>query len=241
PVSAAGLAWVLVARDARPWRALGIAALVALGLALVTGGKAYYALGTAPLFMAAGAVLLDRWLARGHAVIKGAAFLVAAVLSGLAIALLTLPVLPLAQFATSGLPAAVPDTANQVGWPAFVATVEQVVASLPPDQRAHAVILANDYSEASPLVLMGSGLPPVYSGHNAYWSWGPPPDDRTVVVHVGDWRPADFADYFTGCRDVAHIDNGAGIENGEQGTAVTVCTGLVRPWSAIWPELRTIS
>jgi len=37
------------------------------------------------------------------------------------------------------------------------------------------VILTNDYSEASPLVLLGSGLPPVYSGHNAYWEWGPHP------------------------------------------------------------------
>ena len=65
------------------------------------------------------------------------------------------------------------------------------MASLPADERARAVILTNDYSEASPLILLGTGLPPVYSGHNAYWSWGPPPDDRTVVIHVGDWRPVD--------------------------------------------------
>ena len=77
--------------------------------------------------MAAGGVVLDRWLARGHVVLKSAGFVAAAVLSGALIVLLTLPILPLATYATTSLPATVPDTANQVGWPQFVATVEQVV------------------------------------------------------------------------------------------------------------------
>ena len=241
PVSAAGLAWMLVAKAAAPWRTIGIAAIVALVLVVVSGGKAYYAIGSASVFMAAGGVLLDRWLARGHIRLKLAGFGMAAVLSGALIAYLTLPILSVAAFAASSLPATIPDTANQVGWPPFVATVERVVAALPADQRAHAVILTNDYSEASPLILLGSGLPPVYSGHNAYWDWGPPPADRTVVVHVGDWRPADWSQFFVGCHDVAHIDNGLGIQNGEQGVAVTVCTGPRASWTTLWPGLRTIS
>ncbi len=241
PVSVAGLAWVLAARNASRWRPLGIGALVALALAVATGGKAYYALGSASLFMAAGGHVVDRWLARGHGRFKGASLLAAAALSGAFIALLTLPVLPEAVFMKSSLPAAVPDTANQIGWPQFVRTVEDVVAALPADERAHAVIVANDYSEASALELLGSGLPPVYSGHNSYWTWGPPPGDRTVVVHVGDWRPADWSAFFTGCRVAATVDNGLGVANAEQGTAVSVCTGLQKPWPELWPGLRTIS
>ena len=241
PVSAAGPAWLLVARAAAPWRTIGVAAVVALVLVLVSGGKAYYAIGTVSVCMAAGGVVLDRWLARGHARSKLAGFSVAAVLSASLIVLLTLPILPVKTYAATSLPAIVQDTANTVGWPEFVATVEGVVASLPPAERAHAVILTNDYSEASPLILLGTGLPPVYSGHNGYWAWGPPADDRTVVIHVGDWRPDNFGDYFTGCHDVATIDNGLGIANGEQGSAVSVCTGLRQPWSVMWASLRTIS
>jgi len=241
PVSAAGLVWVLGSRAAAPWRAIGLAALVALALVVLTGGKAYYAIGSTCVLMAAGGIVLDRWLARSHRRLKAAAFTVAAALSGLLVALLTLPILPVATYARTTLPAAVPDTANQVGWPQFVATVQQVVEALPPVQRAHAVILTNDYSEASPLVLLGTGLPPVYSGHNAYWDWGPPPADRTVVVHVGDWRPADWTQYFVDCHDVAHIDNQLGIDNSEQGAAVTICSGTRAPWTAMWPALRTIS
>ena len=241
PVTAAGLIWVLRSKAARPWRAIGIAALVGLAFVVISGGKAYYAIGSVPVFMAAGAILLDRWLTRGHRRVRAAGFATAAVLSGSLIALLTLPILPLATYAKSTLPATVQDVANTVGWPRYVATVERVVAALPADQRAHAVILTNDYSEASPLILLGTGLPPVYSGHNSYWDWGPPPADLIVVVHVGDWRPADPSQFFVGCHDVAHIDNGLGIPNGEQGMVVSVCTGLRAPWITIWPSLRTIS
>jgi len=241
PVTAAGLVWVLRSKPAAPWRAIGIAALVGLALVVVSAGKAYYALGSVPVFMAAGAILLDRWLARGHRRVRAASVASAAVLSSALIALLTLPILPLAMYANTTLPATVPDVANTVGWPQFVTTVEGVVAALPADQRAHAVILTNDYSEASPLVLLGTGLPPVYSGHNSFWDWGPPPANLTVVVHVGDWRPADWSQFFVGCRIVAHIDNRLGIPNSEQGTAVSVCTGLQAPWTTLWPSLRTIS
>jgi hypothetical protein len=241
PVTAAGLVWVLRSKAAAPWRPIGIAALVGLVLVVVSGGKAYYAIGSVPVFMAAGAMLLDRWLTRGHVRVRAVSFATAAVLSGALIAYLTLPILPLATYAKSTLPATVPDVANTVGWPQFVATVEGVVASLPADQRAHAVILTNDYSEASPLELLGTGLPPVYSSHNSYWTWGPPPADRTVVVHVGDWRPADWSQFFVGCHVVATIDNGLGINNGEQGAAISVCTGIRAPWTTLWPSLRTIS
>jgi hypothetical protein len=241
PGCIAGLVWVLGSRAAAPWRPLGVAALVAMALDLVSGGKAYYVIGSVSLFMAAGGIVMDGWMARGHRRLKTGGFAAAAVASSGLISVLTLPVLPVADYAKTTLPATVPDVANQIGWPQFVATVEQVVAGLPPAQRDHAVILSNDYSEASPLILLGKGLPPVYSGHNSYWTWGPPPAERTVVVHVGDWRPTNWARYFTGCRDVAHIDNRLGIDNSEQGVPVTVCTGISAPWTTIWPALRTVS
>ena len=53
PVSVAGLVWVLASEAAAPWRAIGMAGLVALALVVLIGGKAYYAIGSAPLFMAA--------------------------------------------------------------------------------------------------------------------------------------------------------------------------------------------
>jgi hypothetical protein len=238
PVSIAGVVWVLRAKDAAPWRAIGIAAIVGIVLVYVSGGKAYYAVGTAPVFMAAGAIRLDGWLSRGHRRVRWATFAAASALSGALVSYLALPILPVAEYAKTSLPTTVTDTAEQIGWPQLTQTVEGVVSTLPADQRAHAVILTGNYGEAGALELMGTGLPPVYSGHNAYWNWGPPPADRTVVVKVGDWTEADWSPYFAGCHTVATIDNGLGIPNQEQGQHISVCTGLLQSWTAIWPHLR---
>jgi 4-amino-4-deoxy-L-arabinose transferase-like glycosyltransferase len=241
PVAAAGWVWMLRATAAAPWRAIGIAAVVVLVLVAVSGGKGYYAVGIAPPFMAAGAIRLERWLARGHRRVRTAGFTAAAAISGALIVYLTLPILPVATFATTSLPSQVPDTAEQIGWPQLVATVENVVAALPTEERAHAVILTNSYGEAGALELLGTGLPLIYSGHNSFWDWGPPPSDRTMVVHVGDWTTAEWSPFFIGCRIVAHVDNGFGVENQEQGQSVSVCSSLRASWTAIWPSLRQLS
>ena len=164
-----------------------------------------------------------------------------AAVSGALVALIMLPVLPVADYARTDLPDAVPDVANQAGWPDFVTTVEGVVSALPPEERHHAVILTDNYSEASPLILLGTGLPPVYSGHNSYWDWGPPVADSTVVVHVGSWAAADFGRYFVGCRQAARIGNRYGMDNDERGKVVSVCSGIRTAWASMWPKLRTIS
>ena len=240
-VTVAGWAWMLLAKAAAPWRTIAIAVVVVLVLVMASGGKGYYAVGITPPLMAAGAILLDRWLARGHRRLRLVSFIAAAALSGALVVYLTLPVLPVATFATTSLPAQIPTSAEQIGWPQLAAQVQQVVAALPAEQRAHAVILTDNYGEAAALQLLGKGLPPVYSGHNGFWYWGPPPAGRTVVVHVGDWAAPDWSPLFTDCRTVAHIDNGLGINNQEQGQAISVCNGLRAPWTAIWPRLRHLS
>ncbi len=241
PVAVAGFLWLLLAKAAAPWRAIAVTAIAMLVLVAASGGKAYYAVGILPVFMAAGAILLDRWLTRGRRHLRTAEFIAAAALSGALVAYLTLPVLPVATFASTSLPEQIPTSAEQIGWPQLVATVQQVVATLPAEERAHAIILTGNYGEAGALELLGKGLPPIYSGHNGFWYWGPPPADRTVVVHVGDWTAADWSPYFTECRTVARIDNGLGIDNQEQGQTISVCSGLRLPWTVIWPRLRHLS
>ena len=240
PVTVAGWVWMLRAKSAAPWRAIGIAGVVVLILVILSGGKGYYAVGVLPPFMAAGALLLDRWLGRGRRRVRAVAFAVAAILSGALIVYLTLPILPLVEYAKTNLPETFPDGAEQVGWPQFVATVEGVAAGLSPADRAQAVILTSNYGEAGALELLGTGLPPVYSGHNAYWDWGPPPADRTVVIHVGDWTTDQWSPYFEDCEVAAHIDDGLGIDNQEQGQAISVCRGLRQPWAVMWPAFRHV-
>jgi hypothetical protein len=235
PISILGL-WRLMGHPTmQPFRALGTAFLAILAVVLVAGGKSYYVAGALPVLMAAGAIGVDGWLARGAW--RKPALSAATAGSLVLVALLTLPVLPAATLATTPIPDLYPENAEQVGWPELVDAVEAAVAALPPEDRERAVILTANYGELGALELLGEGLPPVYSGHNSLADYGPPADDRDVVILVGWWSPGWWSGTLDGCRRVGTISNEAAMPNQEQGAGIAVCTTL-RPWSETWDRLR---
>jgi hypothetical protein len=240
PIVLAGAWWLLHDPEARPWRAVGYAVPILLLLVLASGGKSYYAAGIYAPLMAAGAIVVDRWLDRGRSSLRLGILLAAGTASFAIAAVLVLPILPPAALAASPIPGIYAESAEQLGWPQLVATVEQVTSALPADQRARAVILTDNYGEAGALELLGHGLPPVYSGHNAYGAWGPPPDDRTAAIVVTHATTADFGRYWGlgTCGLVANVDNGLGLENQEQGVGVWVCPDVSAPWSRTWERIR---
>jgi hypothetical protein len=152
--------------------------------------------------------------------------------------MLTLPVLPAETLADTPIPDLYAENAEQVGWPELVATVESAVSELPPDQRARAAILTANYGEAGALELLGSDLPPVYSGHNSYWSFGAPPDALDVGVLVGWWSPEYRIALYATCRQAATIGNAVDMPNEENGAGVFVCTEPRAPWSVMWPGVH---
>ena len=83
--------------------------------------------------------------------------------------------------------------ADRLGWDSLTQTVEQVYAGLPPAQRAQACVLASNYGEAGALSQLAAPgrLPPVISGHNNYYLWGPGTCTGQVLIGVG-YSPADF-------------------------------------------------
>jgi hypothetical protein len=73
----------------------------------------------------------------------------------------------------------------------------------------------------------------------SYADWGPPPDSAdgpVLLVRQADGAGAER--FFTGCREVARVDNGVGVDNEEQGSVIALCSGTVEPWSTLWPKLR---
>ncbi len=119
-----------------------------------------------------------------------------------------------------------------------------VWTSLPPRQRASAVIFTSDYGEASAINVLGRamGLPDAVSGHNTYWWWGPGNPHATTVVAVmppGGGDAAYLRQFFTSVRAVATLSNL--FHNGNCGGHVYLCTGPRHPWGQMWPQLRSYS
>lgn len=230
--------WLWVRGWLRLWRAPELVwakpfawafAVLTLGF-LVTGGKAYYLVGLLPILLAAGADDLVRaWPARR--VRRATAVLAAAAILGWPI---VLPVLPASVYVSSGLVEVDDGQGEMLGWPAFVDTVTDAARASDAD-----LVLTANYGEAGALEWYGSPVP-VYSGHNGYGDWGPPPDALDgpfVLVGYGEVGPS----WAQGCRTVARIDNGLGLENEEQGGAVLTCDGPAGPWSEIWDQVTHLS
>lgn len=222
-VWAAGLVRLLREPSWRPYRLPALVFLVVLAVFLVTGGKAYYLAGAVVPLLAAGCTwVAERW--RGHADELGFVLALSAAVAWPAL----VPVLPVSTYAGSFYPVVDADQPETIGWPEYAATVRGVVADLPDG----AVVFTANYGEAGAFEWYGVGAE-VYSGHNGWREWGPPPDSATPVVVVG----LDPGDDFTGCERAVTLRNDVGIDNEEQGRTVWVCDGPAGSWSERWPDL----
>jgi hypothetical protein len=251
-IASLALVWVWVAglrflwRSERPlWRPLAWAyGLLFVFFALTTGAKIYYLAGAYIYLLAAGAVAIDGWLQARPSRMRN--LMLATALTTAAVLPLVLPVLPAADIGTSKVN---PELAESIGWPQLVSTVRTVWTSLPPRQRASAVIFTSNYGEASAINELGrgTGLPEAVSGHNTYWWWGPGNPHATTVVAVmpgpidGPGDDAYLRQFFTSVRAVATLSNPYGIHNQEWGGHVYLCTGPRHPWGQMWPQLRSYS
>jgi hypothetical protein len=211
-------------------RPIGIAFLAATVVFVVAGGKGYYLAGAiVPLVAAGCTALAARWSAR-RLIAAGVVLAASAAVAWPAF----VPVLPVRTYASSFYPALDSDQLETIGWPEFVDTVRGTVESLPADEeRDSAVVFTRNYGEAGALEWYGLGRP-VFSGHNAFGAWGPPPEDARPVMAIGLTDPgANFAD----CRLAAMINNDAGADNEERGRPIWICAAPQGGWAEQWSRL----
>jgi hypothetical protein len=102
------------------------------------------------------------------------------------------------------------------------------------------VVFTGNYGEAGAISRYGPalGIARAYSGHNAYWRFGRPPDGAKPVIVVGYDDPSSRRGIFDNCKLAARIDNGVDVDNEEQGRPVWTCATTAAPWSRLWPRLR---
>lgn len=218
-----GLLRLLRHPDARPWRAFGWAYLIVIVVVLATGGREYYPAGAYPALIAAGSLAVSG----GWAAIR-----VWVSVQAVATMILGLPIYPVAWLHSTPQPAINYDAGETAGWPALADQVRRVYDGLP---ESHKVILAGNYGEAGALIHYG--LPNVYSGHLAFWRWGPPPDSLTGPVVVVGYSEDDLRGECGSLELATRIDNGLHLDNDEQGTPIWICRETHRTWSQLWPEL----
>ena len=124
--------------------------------------------------------------------------------------------------------------ADQFGWLELSQAVVEAGSQLTPRERAHAGVFGQNYGEAAALELLGSGGLPVFSGHNSYWVWGPPPGIDTVVIVGG--RIEDHLRHLRECRLGAREKDAPFAMPYERALPIYICDGLRLPMAEIWPH-----
>jgi len=242
-----------------PYRFLGIAYVVLILEMIVLHGKHYYPADVYPIVIAAGAVPVAAWTSRFMTARMAVRSAVIAYAAAFAIVLLPLelPVLgetqllsferkvvaplypiPGAMLATehNDTPAIGSDYADMHGWPEFAAAVRAAYDALPPGQRAHAVVLATNYGDASALRFFAPEIPTI-SVHNQYWLWGYGQNSGDVILEIGGtcWRDEH---YYAHASTAAHYDTTLPVMGYENHLTFLTCSGLRVPMSALWSDSK---
>jgi hypothetical protein len=221
----------LVRLWATRWRAIAIAFAVLFAGFLVIGGTFYY---VAPLYvplLASGACWLEDLGTVWRRLLTALAGVGVAVFIPLA-----LPIAPPVDVGTINEVNA--ELGETIGWPQLIDQLVEVHESIPVADREGAVVLTSNYGEAGAIEVLAAnrGLPPVMSGHNNYWLWGPVAGDGPIIG-VGPVEGAlrlvcaDFS-------EVAIIDNGHGVDNEEQGYPILLCIEPERSLATVWDRVR---
>jgi len=247
PLAILGLYYFFRSKSGRPYAVLGMSFVILLIVFTLTNGKPYFIMGAYPFVFAGGAVLLEkrRWI--------WPSYLTGIILVGALLAPVYAPVFPPKTFVTyyGGLTGAANGASAQqnagafpqylgdrFGWDSMVATVAQVYNSLPTQEQAQACILTENYGEASALIFLGKSdnLPPVISGHNNYYLWGPGTCTGAVLIIIG-YSPSQFQNSFRNITIAGNITCTYCMPS-EDNLPVIVSTGLNASTQSVWPSLK---
>jgi hypothetical protein len=253
PVWILGVLAFLFSAKLKPYRFLGWTYLTAFTVFVVLKGKNYYLGPIYPVYIAAGAVVIERYIARSRQVWLKPAIVTITLASGAWLAPVVMPVLSVDHFISymGNLPFKVPRSehshmrailpqhfADEFGWEEIVATVNQAYIKLTPEERAGCAIMAQDYGQAGAIDFLGRkyGLPPALSGHQTYFLWGPRGYSGNCLIVLDDSR-----DVLEGLFE--HVEYvGKSADNPyalEREIPVFLCRGAkFGSLAKIWPRLK---
>jgi hypothetical protein len=253
PLWLAGLGYTLFSQEGKTYRPLGIAYVVLFVAFMLTQAKDYFLAPAYPMLFAAGVLVIERFCSqpRWNWVKPSYASLV--VIGGILTAPLVLPVLPVETYVrlfgnspkvqterlqTGQLPQYF---ADRFGWRNLTAAVAQVYKSLPPEDQAKTCIFASNYGEAGAISFFGKayGLPPVISGHNQYYLWGPGNCTGQVLITVG--VPQKDVEGGFDSVTVAATTTCKYCMPFESNLPILICRGLKGSIKELWPGVRNYS
>ncbi len=239
--------------EGKPYRAFGIAYLVLLVVFMIQNAKNYFLAPFYPLLFALGALMATdqtlnfRWRWLNPQYVRVTALITILFLP------VFMPILPvgwqaryLSYFGWMNPKTEAHESgvfpqhlADRFGWEELTAAVARAYETLSDQERAQACILAGNYGEAGALEFFGRqyNLPPVISGHNNYYLWGPGRCTGDVLISVGAMEEAEARQIFE-VVEIAGRTQCAYCMPYENNLPVLICHQLRAPIEQAWPMTK---
>jgi hypothetical protein len=129
--------------------------------------------------------------------------------------------------------------ADQFGWEQMASSVAHVYHHLRPEDEKRAAIFCQNYGEAGAIDFFGPklGLPPVISGHQNYFLWGPR-DWNGEVVLVLDSNDEDERGLFASVEDLGQVVSSPWAMPFERRRHIYLCRDLKISVREFWPRAK---
>ncbi|WP_162958387.1 glycosyltransferase family 39 protein [Nocardia yunnanensis] len=245
PMALVGCWTLAVESEWRRYRFVVVAVAVQIGFVVAVDGRPYYLAGYLPVLFAAGAT---RLVGRAGPLSPRAMgrVLITSTAMAAAVALVLVCALPRpdSQLYRPTTDAAELSTRMRVfgtsGWDRLTAAVTNAYRSLPPEQAAHTVVVAQNYWQASALDIMAADPLPVYSANRGFAQFGTPPAAMTSALYVsaGDAESL-LRRSFSTVRLLSRLDDPRGFPGIDRSVDLWLCDEPRRPWPQLWSEMTT--
>jgi hypothetical protein len=210
-VALPGLAWCLLDRVGRRFRALGVAFLTVFAILLANPHtKSEYIAAAFPMLYGCGGIALERLSRRWRRIVVPAVTALLA-LTAVLLAPFAMPMLPVDTYMryarALGVRPSTPESqkvgvlgqffADMHGWEGLARDVSAAYLTIPEAERTTTVAFVTNYGEAGALELYARRypLPRVICNHNSYWLWGVGATPITTFIRLGGKRKDYFGTY----------------------------------------------
>jgi len=255
PLWLSGLVY-LFTQKGKQYRPFAWMYLVLFLLFMLQHAKNYFLAPFYPVLFASGAIAMQQfarlrgWHWLGWLRANYIPFLV---VGGIVLAPLTIPMLPLNILVTyvramggTNVKSENSDTgilpqnfADRFGWEELAATMSDIYHSLPAEDRAKACIFTSNYGEAGALQFYSFkyDLPPIVSGHNNYYLWGPGNCTGEVLLYLGHANIDDLKQGFADVQQVV-VNKCQYCMPYENNLPIFLCRGIKMPIEQAWPQTK---
>lgn len=252
PIWIAGIWFLILDKNGRRFRFLGIAYLVLLALMIFLKAKDYYLAPIYPLLLAAGAVFFEQMIERVRALrFVKYALPILIFIPTIFIAPVVLPILPIETLikyqkkigfeppkSEVSMDAPIQQIfADQFGWQEMVEKTAEVYHSLPPEEREKAGIFASNYGQAGAIDFFGAkyNLPKAISPHQSYFLWGPREYTGEVLILLGSSK----AEAEESCESVEEkTEVNHPLSPSYEKYSIIVCRKTKKPLPEMWDSLK---